>query len=216
MSSSADTVETVDQTRSLSFHFPGNKLIDDERLQGLAAKAIWLVIPLEYYVLTRFDGGIDQNSFIPAAAMALICVLAMIATSAFVALIYPSTAYYVARVRGWTIALLSIWSAALSLIALSYFVTSYFNNVHEDVVGTFICYHWGCSNYPSISWQTLVAYFLYAIVAACIATSSIRMTPLAHQPDGQIMHDKIEEPNIFVAAILVSVIMMILHRASTV
>lgn len=201
--------------RPAKLPFPGNELINNGRLQSAVAKAIWLVIPLEYYVLTRLDGGIDLGSFIPAATMSLVCVVAIIAIGTIAAIVRPRTTQYVASVRGWTVALLTIWSVALSLLALSYFATSCVIGVHEDIVGTLVCSHWGCTQYPNISWQTFLAYFCYAVFAAFATARLIRIIPQAAEPGVQTSQDRISEPNLIVAAVLVAAIMMVLHRAST-
>src|SRR5688500_18879444 len=104
--------------------FPVNRVINNPRLEGIAAKAIWLVIPLQYYVLTRFSGGFSVESYVPAAAMALTCVTVIIFVSWALALVHPRDGSYRLRGRGLTIALLMIWSAALALLASSYAITS--------------------------------------------------------------------------------------------
>ena len=206
--------------------FPGNQLIDDPALQGAATKLIWLVIPLEYYVLTRFDGGISEDSYIPAAAMALACVVAIILVGAIVALIYRRGGPYAARFRGWIVALLTIWSGSLTLLSLSYVTTDLYDGVHRDIVGTIICNRSNCIDYPTVSWQTFLAYLCYSLVAAVMADLLIRM---GHSYLGRIIakvfgdvgrvgapRDRIVDPNIIMSSIVVAAVMMELHRASTV
>src|SRR5262249_41167075 len=145
----ADEVSQAKTADQSFMRFPGNRLVDNARLEGAAAKAIWAVIPLEYYVLTRFEGGLAVDSFVPAAAMALISVLAMIVASALAAVVFPWGGRYVARFRGWAVALLTIWAIGLALLALSYFATFHFMHEYHDVFGKLICDKWGCPRYPA-------------------------------------------------------------------
>ncbi len=213
----AEVLEAQDRRQGGSFlRFPGNRLVDNARLEGAAAKAIWLVIPLEYYVLTRFQGGLAVDSFVPAAAMALISVLAMITASAVVALMFPWGGRYVARFRGWAVALLTIWGISLALLALSYFATFHYMQEYHDVFGKLICDKWGCARYPGISWQTLLAYGLYAVVAGILSAGVLNLTKDTSRQGDTPVQGHIFEPNILVAALIAAFLMMILHRASTV
>jgi hypothetical protein len=206
--------------------FPGNQLIDDPALQGAATKLIWIVIPLEYYVLTRFDGGISADSYIPAAVMALACVVAIIVASAIVSLVRRRGSSYAARFRGWTVALLTIWCGSLTLLSLSYVGTNLYDGVHRDIVGTVICSLSNCIDYPTISWQTFLAYSFYSLVAAVLVDLSIRWAHLhlgriiakffGDAENVEVPKDRIVDPNIITSSIVVATVMTVLHRASTV
>ncbi len=202
---------------SAPMHFPVNRLIADPRLEGVAAKAIWLVIPLEYYVLTRLDGGISVDSYVPAAAMALICVVAIIVASSIIALVYPRRESYANRVRSLTVSLLAIWGSSLALLALSYFVTSILSPSHvpHDIIEDFICRRWKCNVYPDITWQTFTGYAAYSMAAALLSAAAIRSISPPKNSLGLAGHERIAEPNIVIAAIAVAVVMMLLHSAST-
>jgi hypothetical protein len=203
--------------------FPANRLINDPRLEGVAGKTIWLVIPLEYYVLTRFDGGMNLYSFLPAAVMALICVISIIVASACIAIVYPPSCEYSTRVWGLTIANLSIWAGMLALLALSYFTTSLLLGFPEDLVGTLVC-NKRCFRYPAVTWQTFLSYLIYAGLAALILSLLVRERPPEDPRNDRISKqssttespsDRVAEPNILLAAIVVAVLVMLLHRVST-
>jgi hypothetical protein len=206
-------------------HFPGNRLVENPRLQSIAAKAIWLVIPLEYYILTRFNGGIAVDSYVSAAAMAVTCILAILLVSSVIALVYPRTGPYRTRVRGWAIALLAIWGTSLALLALSYLITFFQSDVPRDVIGEFICSRWKCVRYPGVTWQTLLAYVGYSFLASALITTVVRGVRVYVPTNEGTAHSevvpsstrpgRIVEPNIFVSAVIVATLMMLLHRAST-
>jgi hypothetical protein len=208
-------------------HFPGNHLVGDPRLEGVAAKAIWLVIPFEYYVLTRFSGGLDVTSYVPAAAMALICVVTIMAVSALISVV-PWNGRYADRFRGWTVALLTIWGTSLTLLALSYFFARLHCSGCRDFIGEFVFVHWGGAGYPGVRWQTFLAYSGYSLLAAVIVSVAIYALPLPKQKEIETdappaaneaigaSQDQIAEPNIILVAIIVAALMMYLHRASTV
>lgn len=200
--------------------FPVNAVIGDPRFQRIAGKAIWLVVPLEYYVLTSFNGGIALDSYVPAAAMALTCVLAVAFTAALLAWAYRNPLDYRNRVHGITVALLSIWATAILLIATSYFATS-MAGAPRDVLADFLCSRWPCVNHPRIIWQTLLAYFGYSLAAAFICSGAIRaialrLGPIPPAATGVPAAEKVMEPDVATCAVVVSLLMTFLHRASTV
>jgi hypothetical protein len=205
--------------------FPANRIVDDARLHGIAAKAVWLVVPLEYYVLTRLSGGIATDSYVPTAVMALICVLAILAVSSALAIFYPRGGAYRVRVRGLTIALLTTWGTGLALLALSYFASWWWLGEPHDLFEDVVCRR-RCVHYPLVNWETFISYAGYATLAAGLVSTAIRFFPVATQRANSGERaavsvtpprtERIAEPNLVLIVVIVAVVMMLLHRLSTV
>jgi len=186
--------------------FPGHWIVKNG-LDGVVVKGIWFLIPLEYYVVTRLDGGRAGSSYLPAAAMAVGFVAAVVASSAVIALVYPPDLRgYEQRLRSWSLAMIVTWGVMLALLSLSYFFGSYLG-YDGDVIESLVCSRWTCPRSAGFGWLAIVVYFIWAIIAsAVIILASWRW----HGSRADRKMDAVN-PNIFVVAGCNAVLTAILH-----
>ena len=154
---------------------PVTLLVADLGLRRWVPKLIWLVIPLEYYVITRFAGGLSTESYLSAVIFSAICVLSFLVAGFVVALAWPSKAKLQSRSRGAVAALLIVWSTALLLMALSCWLTLMSTGQPTDVLADVVYNAWPSGRSPhKPSLQNFVAQLGYAAVAAVIDAVVIR------------------------------------------
>ncbi len=83
-------------------------------MEEVFARFVWLAIPLEYFVLTRFSGGLDTRHGVAVTLVALLALLAVpVVSLGLSAIPRPSRTSYEERVRIWSFSLVLSWSAAL-------------------------------------------------------------------------------------------------------
>lgn len=63
---------------------------------------------------------------------------------------------------------------AITLLSLSYLVTSLQSGAPHDILGHFLCDRWICRDYPRVSWQTFLADLGYSLLAGTLVSVSIR------------------------------------------
>jgi len=93
-------------------------------LEEVFARFVWLAIPLEYFVLTRFSGGLDTRHGVAVTLVALLALLAVpVVSLGLSAIPRPSRTSYEERVRIWSFSLVLSWSAALLMLAAGYAIS---------------------------------------------------------------------------------------------
>src|ERR1700694_770756 len=103
--------------------FPVGWIVDHRSIERGIVRAVWFVIPLEYYLLTTFSNGFEVSDFGAAAAVSLIYLLMLFAISSLVALLYTRMkGDFDPLLRIWSITLIVTWSASLTLLAFSTFI----------------------------------------------------------------------------------------------
>jgi hypothetical protein len=146
--------------------FPVGWIVGNSSIEAPVVKAVWLVVPLEYYLVTGFSAGFKLNEFGPAAVFSLLYVSVLFAASCLVALLGPTNSYS-ARVRIWSIALIVVWSTSIVLVAFSTFVGKSFG-LDFDVIAHVVCHDvWSCADkeYPAARRQTFLIYAIYSLAA---------------------------------------------------
>lgn len=193
---------------------PVNLLVADFRLRRWVPKLIWLVIPVEYYVITRFSGGVSTESYLSAVIFSVICVLSFLMAGFVVALLWPFKANLQSRSRGAVAALLIVWSTALLLMALSYWLTDQCSGQPKDVLADLVYSVWPSGRSPhKPSFQNFTAHLGYAAFAAIIDTTIIRKiwAVRATSEAEPARSEWIYEPNLFLIVFVVALLMMLLH-----
>jgi len=168
-------VAQVASIRSSLPQFPVDWIEDNSALLEFFAKAVWALVPLQYYVLTHISGGFSYTDYVPAAVLALAGVFTVSVVSSAIGLLHLSDREQ--HARAWGIALLLTWGASLALLVLSYALGPAFlypGNDTDDVISHYVCPIWRCPNYPDLGWKTFVIYLIYSALAVAI------VVPLIH------------------------------------
>lgn len=197
--------------------FPVAILVADKRLQFWVPKLIWLVIPMEYYVITSFSGGFDTESYLSVVIFSVVCVFAFLITGFVAAVLLPFEGTLHARSRGMVTSLLCVWGTVLLLQFASYFLT--FSTQHEarDLLASLLHDRWPVPNPHGIDRESVLpnflAYFGYALLAAIIDLILIRMIA---RPDPSLVRSGREaewicEPSLITVSALVALLMLLLH-----
>src|SRR5262245_1156459 len=92
------------------FGFPVNWIVDNPRLEGSFARAVWLVIPLQYYVLTRFPNGFGLEAYTASAVVALASIVALLAVSCILAVAFGWSARKYDHSAEWFSGAVRIWA----------------------------------------------------------------------------------------------------------
>jgi hypothetical protein len=201
--------------RELLPGFPVKWVTENPKVEGFFAKAVWLGVPFQYYVLTRFAGGIKQDAIIPAAMFSLASILFLIILS-FVFALFSSLGNqtYSQRVRMWSIALIIGWSATLLLLALSYCIGAG-ANLNGEIAEHFLCKKLDCQGpFPSVGLPTITSYSIYSILAVGLIglTRHFQVTWSNTRPGGpQAKVPETTEPNILVVACTVTILMTLMN-----
>jgi hypothetical protein len=207
--------------------FPSNWIVARRGTEGFFSKAIWFVLPIQYYVLNRFPGGLN-DAYVASAMVALMSIASLFAASCIFALVHyrrPEKAFdsalkepggfgrrYALGVRMWAIALIVTWAMVHVVLALSYLV----GGGRGDVVHWYACVlqTGGCQKtHPDFSWLTVLEYAFYATVAVGILALArflhLKWTRAAHKSS------EAPEPNLIVVILTVSGLMTLINGATT-
>lgn len=106
--------------------FPARWAVESAGAEGIFARLLWLLVPLQYYVLTNLPHGLSGDDVIPAVALSLMSVVVIFVLSYAVAWLVsvvrpqdPKRDIFSGRVRMWVVALMIGTAAGYLLLALS-------------------------------------------------------------------------------------------------
>lgn len=203
--------------------FPVDWIVDNPNLEGFFARAVWLVIPLQYYVLTRFPNGFGLDDYTPSAVMALASIVALLAASCVLAFVFGwserkhdqnTKERYTAQVRIWAITLIVTWAATLALLALSYAIGLHLG-LDADVVGHMLCQKLDCQHgYPTFEFPTIFSYATYSCLALAMIVGAAHLTPKRNSRPNE-SKSTLTGPNVLVVLVVVTALMTLLHGIST-
>ncbi len=212
-------------------NFPVRQIAGSPRVVGAVARTIWVVIPLQYYILTTINQGFAAGGYLATAAVAITSVVAIVIVAGLASLLWFWRGRLADRIHSVAIALLAVWGGAVALVALSYFVTGT-EASHEpyDVIFRLVADRWPpTGENRDISVQTFSAYSLYCLAAATGISLLIRgVSGLAgrrEQKDARATDagegDRrtiaaLPEPNVVIIALISGALMMVLYRVSIV
>jgi hypothetical protein len=190
--------------------FPYRQIIQSWTLEEVFVRFVWLAIPLEYFVLTRFSGGLTNRDGVAVALIALLALLAVLAVSLALAVIpRPGRSSYGDRVRIWSVSLVVSWAAALLMLAIGYAISLAVGWQSYDALAQQLDGRARLDDYPSMSdGVTFIIYFVYALLGAVvIATVAWKFgrAPCRRLPPG---------PNVFVVVALSASIMTVMHAVT--
>jgi hypothetical protein len=198
--------------------FPVGWIVEHPGIERSFVRAVWFVIPLEYYLLTTFSNGFEASDFGAAAAVSLIYLVMLFLLSAFLAAVWTRhKGDFDPLLRIWSITLIVTWSASLTLLALSTFMSvnlkylSSLLGLKFDVVTHLMCnVVSSCLRTPpALTWQTFVIYLVYTGAAlALIVYASRSFIPKKHVPGALGGHG---EPNIIAVCTINAAIMTVFN-----
>lgn len=150
--------------------FPNVAIVSNPALERWIINWVWATVPLQYYVLTRFSGGLRDNEWLAIVVSVASCMLLILATSFLLALVFPMKADDDARevrLRAWSVALITHWTAAVTLLAASFLVASLFGIENQDLVWRALCPRFvACPWHPALLQpSTILIFFVYAVAA---------------------------------------------------
>jgi hypothetical protein len=208
------------------FRFPANWLVNNPGTEGFFSKAIWFVLPFQYYVLTQFTGGFGSEAYVASAMVALISIAALFVVSCLFALSTYWTRHagdamarapndYGNAVRMWSIALIVTWATAHVVLAVSYFVGKA-GPGKADIVHRLLCDLTGSAckwTHPNFGPQTIAEYFIYALIALALLLGA----RFVHRKLTWVRtsHSPTREPHILVVAMIVAGLMTLINGATT-
>jgi hypothetical protein len=107
--------------------FPARWAVASAEAERIFARLLWLLVPLQYYVMTHMARGLSIGDLIPIVSLSLVSVVVIFILSCVVAwlasLLRPQDPEHgdtlTGRVKIWVVALLIATAAAYALLALS-------------------------------------------------------------------------------------------------
>jgi hypothetical protein len=202
--------------------FPSNWVVAWRGTESFFSKAVWLVIPIQYYVLDQLSGGL-RGAYVASAVVALVSIAALFAVSCLAALVYyrkrpggdgPAKerpgfgTWYALGVRTWAIALIVTWATAHLVLWVSYLL----GTSRGDFLYSALCGVGRCTEiYPAWDRITFVVYLIYTSIAVLllVAISYGWLTGALPKPS------PIPEPSIFVVIPLIAVLMVLINGGTT-
>jgi hypothetical protein len=201
--------------------FPARWILEHRKVEGAVAKAVWLLLPLQYYVLTSLVGGYSSAAYLPAAMVTLVCLVAIFAVSCILAAVlwlgFADT--FEQRCRIWASSLIVIWTASTFLLAISYFL-GLRTNVQTDFVGGWVCSHLrsylDCQgSYPSYDPRTWVVYLIYSFLALFFLQAIHVIWNFLHNRRQQVKSISWREPYSLIVITVNTSVMTMLYGTST-
>ncbi len=188
--------------------FPILWILDNSRIESGIVKAVWFVIPLEYYLVTTSSAGFPTSAFGAAAIFVLLYVILLFGISCLLATI-GGKRFYERRLRVWSISLIVTWGTTVILVAVSRFVSN-LRGPHNDLVAEAVCRRMSCvPEYPAPNGPTILIYFVYSALGLLILVTLSRWgrtLPAATSKDRDWY-----QPDVFVVGFINAVTMTAMH-----
>lgn len=188
--------------------FPFQSIVARRSFEQLAARFVWLSLPLEYFILTQFPGGVG-GGLAPIVVVALITIMAMVAISCITAFVQARDGQpYPVRIRVWTVTLMLQWVMTLALLAAGYVIGRRLDpTVNNDVVYLVLRGVPSWNSYPAIfDPRTFAVYTCYSFLAAILIRMAARFLGKK-----EFKEDSPRGPNLLVVVPLTAAIMMVMH-----
>jgi hypothetical protein len=196
--------------------FPIDRLRSRPELERHIVNWVWAAVPLQYCLFTRIAGGAEVGAWFSIAASVLLCFVCMLVVSSVLALV-PIKGFgidYGARVRAWTFSLAVTWTAASTLLALSYLLTALTGFGTNDFVQATLCGSLlRCAGYPAeLSFGTWLIYFIYCFLSVIVV---ITIASVFGKRLEEPQRDWISAPLTIVVAAIAAVLLMLLYSSQS-
>jgi hypothetical protein len=226
MSYSAATKVSV-RPKTAWWRFPSTWIVSSPGNEALFSRAVWLIIPLQYYVLSKFPTGL-KGEYVAVALVAVVSIVSLFVASLLFALAYYRAApqnrsareveekfgsTYALGVRMWAIALIVSWMAVHVVLAVSYAI----GGAEGDLIDRLLC---GDNRFsecndlrPNFGVLTIVEYSAYTIVAiALLAAGGVlhrRLTTVRSDPP------VFAEPNLAYVVVTIVILLTLINGSTT-
>lgn len=212
-------VRDVDAVRGRSlgspswWRFPSRWIVSRQSTESFFSKAIWLILPLQYWVFTQFPGGI-ADAYVAAAMLALISMGALFAIGCLFSLAYLGfRGRYAIGVRMWSIALIVTWAVSYAVLAVSYLVG---DSKYGDVLHGAFCRALpiDCNGpHPDFGWVTGAEYLIYTGTAVLVLVlASMIHRRIAEAP---VVKAPIGDPYAVIVIATIAGLMVLVNGATT-
>ena len=208
--------------------FPVRWAVESDAAERHFARLLWLLVPLQYYVVTNLGHGLSANDLIPAVSLTLITVLVIFFVSCAAAVlasaVYPLDPAQgdtmTGRVRMWVVALMMCTAAGYFLLALSLAAAHIAINRNVTIYGDLVTDRltWLMRAF-GLSQQAVDALSLYLLALANLiyAFAALLMIVLLHRalrrgPPGSALR---QEPDAISAGLIVAIVMTVANYAAT-
>lgn len=208
--------------------FPSRWAVGSVWAEGFLARLLWLLVPLQYLVLTNLPRALSGDDVIPAVALSLMSVAVIFVLSYGIALLVsvtrqqsPQHEILSARVRMWVVALMIGTAAAYLLLALSLVAgktIAYWRgfNIYYDPVTVGL--RWLTKPLQLIpeTLATLLPWF-QALSNLVYAYLALLMIMLAHRllRRGKPRLPNLQEPDMISVGLIVAAVMSATHYVAT-
>lgn len=209
--------------------FPASWAVESAAAERIFARLLWLLVPLQYYVVTHVARGLSADDLIPAVVLSLMSVVVIFLLSCVAAWLASSLRpldpahgdTLTGRVRMWVVALMICTAAGYLLLALSLAAThalQYYYDVpiYIDLVTSGL--RWligtvglGRDTVEALTFQLqTLSNFVYAFAALLVIMLVHRVwrrspaSPAAGQ-----------EPGAFSVALIVAILMIVANYVAT-
>lgn len=190
---SADSAETAGPAgfrRSAWWRFPSMWIVASPASEDLFSKIVWLILPLQYYVLSQFPTGL-RGEYVAVALVTVVSIASLFAVSLLFALPYYRTSVrgaqtlqdveerfgsrYALAVRIWAIALIVSWMSVYAVLAVSYAI----GGEKGDLFNQLICSFWPMNECydvgPELRLLTFLGYLAYSLIAVLLVMAIAAM-----------------------------------------
>ena len=215
-------IEPTTDDKPGRLEFPYNRIVGNSTLEGLVARFALFGIPLEFYVVTHFPGGLTKDNDVAIILISLLTVVAVLVVSLVVALVPGRhTLAYINRLRVWSVCLLLNWAFALALLAVGYaamdaarYQAEYPDKFPSDYdLLAYWLFRWPLNldsvnfgQYPGfLRPGTYLIYVCYGILATLVVRAIARI--FGRDPQGL----RLRGPNAILVTLLSALVMMLVH-----
>ncbi|MCA1511480.1 hypothetical protein [Bradyrhizobium sp. NBAIM01] len=182
--------------RIVATPFPNAAIVSDPERERRIINWVWATVPLQYYTLTRYAGALKSNEWLGIIVSVSSCMLLILLVSFVLSRIVPMQVRVAVepklerevKLRAWSVALITHWAAAVTLIAISFFLGDMLVGKSEDLVQQLFCrFVVACHNHPELlSGATISIFLIYSVLAMALVFSVLRFgrstTPTATVP----------------------------------
>jgi len=186
--------------------FPAGWAVESASSERFSARLIWLLVPIQYYVLTHLAGGVAVGDLLSVVVLTMTSFIALFFLSfllaSFVAWRNPDQDRR-ALTRMWMIALLMGTTCTYAVFALSLWI-GIRQGLTADVVGDFL--FWRSADgvrIPGLNYQTIASYLIYSSIAMLL----ILLIRLMSWRMASRTTAALAEPPFFVVAVFVTAVM---------
>jgi hypothetical protein len=213
--------------RNWPLSFPAYWVVENPRIEDFFAKLIWLIVPLQYVVLTDIPRGLNSGAYTVAALLSLgsivlLLIAGSITAGAAIVIYRRARGNFQQVARMWVVSLLISWAGANILYAVSLKCVVLWD-WNGELVGEFL--RWlmvdrlkilqrnQAEVVPGLNWPTFLSYliFAYLSVALCYLVRLVHLRFSRKPPQSP----PLPEPDLIWPGVVVAAVMMLINVVAT-